>query len=86
MSFVDRSSVMTLVEELLHFSWPTEKGPINVPFKRMTYEEAMKDYGVDKPDTRFNVKVKIIRTFAYLALGWITFISWSVCLSPFVSS
>lgn len=73
MSFVDRSSVMTLVEELLHFSWPTEKGPINVPFKRMTYEEAMKDYGVDKPDTRFNVKlIDLSEVFTSTDVGFLS--------------
>ncbi|KAM4623641.1 aspartate--tRNA ligase, mitochondrial [Polymixia lowei] len=57
MSFVDQLGVMALVEGLLQYSWPTGKGPINVPFQTMTYEEAMRDYGVDKPDTRFNMKL-----------------------------
>ncbi|XP_056149855.1 aspartate--tRNA ligase, mitochondrial [Lampris incognitus] len=57
MSFVDQSGVMALVEGLLQYSWPAEKGPINIPFQTMTYEEAMRDYGVDKPDTRFDMKL-----------------------------
>ncbi|KAK7945445.1 hypothetical protein WMY93_001173 [Mugilogobius chulae] len=56
MSFVNQSSILALVEGLLKHSWPKEKGSIEVPFKKMTYEEAMRDYGVDKPDTRFNMK------------------------------
>ncbi len=44
MSFVDQASIMSLVEGLLQYSWPAEKGPIKVPFQTMTYEEAMRDY------------------------------------------
>uniref|UniRef100_A0A671VUL4 Aspartyl-tRNA synthetase 2, mitochondrial n=1 Tax=Sparus aurata TaxID=8175 RepID=A0A671VUL4_SPAAU len=57
MSFVDAAGIMLLVEGLLQYSWPAEKGPITVPFQTMTYEEAMRDYGVDKPDTRFSMKL-----------------------------
>ncbi|XP_034039192.1 aspartate--tRNA ligase, mitochondrial [Thalassophryne amazonica] len=57
MSFVDQSSIMSLVEGLLQHAWPAEKGPIKVPFPMLTYEEAMRDYGVDKPDTRFDMKL-----------------------------
>uniref|UniRef100_A0A3Q3FKN3 Aspartyl-tRNA synthetase 2, mitochondrial n=1 Tax=Kryptolebias marmoratus TaxID=37003 RepID=A0A3Q3FKN3_KRYMA len=57
MSFVDQAGVMSLVEGLLQHSWPAEKGPLQVPFQTMTYNEAMRDYGVDKPDTRFNMKL-----------------------------
>lgn len=59
MSFVDQAGIMSLVEGLIQSSWPPEKGPIEVPFQTMTYEEAMRDYGVDKPDTRFSMKVRI---------------------------
>ncbi|XP_069581892.1 aspartate--tRNA ligase, mitochondrial [Brachyistius frenatus] len=57
MSFVDQAGVMSLVEGLLQHSWPAEKGPVEVPFQTVTYEEAMRDYGVDKPDTRFSMKL-----------------------------
>ncbi|XP_041805328.1 aspartate--tRNA ligase, mitochondrial [Chelmon rostratus] len=57
MSFVDQAGIMSLVEGLLQYSWPAEKGSIKVPFQTMTYEEAMRDYGVDKPDTRFSMKL-----------------------------
>lgn len=57
MSFVDQAGVMSLVEGLLQHSWPAEKGLLQVPFQTMMYNEAMRDYGVDKPDTRFNMRV-----------------------------
>ncbi|XP_068425102.1 aspartate--tRNA ligase, mitochondrial isoform X2 [Clinocottus analis] len=57
MSFVDQAGIRSLVEGLLQYSWPAEKGAIMVPFQTLTYEEAMRDYGVDKPDTRFSMKL-----------------------------
>lgn len=57
MSFVDQAGILTLVEGLLQYSWPAARGTIKTPFQTMTYEEAMRDYGVDKPDSRFSMKV-----------------------------
>lgn len=61
MSFVDQAGILSLVEGLVQYSWPAEKGAVMAPFPTMTYEEAMRDYGVDKPDTRFSMTV---RTFS----------------------
>ncbi|VDP12716.1 unnamed protein product, partial [Soboliphyme baturini] len=55
MSFVDEEGVMQLVEELIIKSWPPEwdsEKPL-LPFRRLTYADAMNQYGTDKPDTRF---------------------------------
>ncbi|NXL92742.1 SYDM protein, partial [Alectura lathami] len=57
MSFVDQAGIQRLVEGLLQYSWPEERGPISTPFPSMTYEQALADYGTDKPDTRFGMKV-----------------------------
>jgi len=42
---------------------------VSCPFPRMTYAEATRDYGVDKPDTRFDLKLKdvtdIVRDSAF---------------------
>lgn len=54
---MDQASIKSLVEGLVQYSWPAEKDLIKVPFPTMTYEEAMREYGVDKPDTRFSMKV-----------------------------
>ncbi|XP_068807933.1 aspartate--tRNA ligase, mitochondrial isoform X2 [Struthio camelus] len=56
MSFVDQGGIQRLIEGLLQYSWPEERGPITTPFPSMTYEEALADYGTDKPDTRFGMK------------------------------
>lgn len=57
MSFVDQAGIQRLIEGLLQYSWPEERGPITTPFPTMTYDEALADYGTDKPDTRFGMKV-----------------------------
>ncbi|KAG9483034.1 hypothetical protein GDO78_009132 [Eleutherodactylus coqui] len=58
MSFVDQLGIQRLVEGLLRYSWPEEKGALPDSFPIMTYAEAMSSYGVDKPDTRFQMKVR----------------------------
>ncbi|XP_066537614.1 aspartate--tRNA ligase, mitochondrial isoform X2 [Hoplias malabaricus] len=64
MSFVEQAGIRALIEGLLQFSWPRDKQPPSVPFPNMTYEEAVRDYGVDKPDTRFGMKlVDVTQTF-----------------------
>lgn len=57
MSFVDQEGMINLVEGLLAQSWPKELDIINVPFRRMSYEEAMETYGSDSPDLRIPNKV-----------------------------
>ncbi|XP_071421669.1 aspartate--tRNA ligase, mitochondrial [Pithys albifrons albifrons] len=57
MSFVDQSGIQRLIEGLLQYSWPEEKGSVTTPFPSMTYEEALAEYGTDKPDTRFGMKI-----------------------------
>ncbi|XP_036344295.1 aspartate--tRNA ligase, mitochondrial-like isoform X1 [Rhagoletis pomonella] len=53
LSFTTREDVMQLIEEVFRYSWPKQFPPIQTPFRRITYEEAMEKYGTDKPDTRF---------------------------------
>ncbi len=59
MSFVDQEAVIDLSEQMIkHVMKTVMKVPLNEPFKRITYAEAMRDYGSDKPDTRFELKLK----------------------------
>lgn len=58
MSFVDRDGVMSLIENLLMYSWPEES--IKVPFKLMMYEDVMKTYGTDQPDLRIPYQVRTL--------------------------
>lgn len=55
MSFVEREDVMALIESLLIDLVKTlapEKKFQELPFPRMTYADAMKNYGTDRPDIR----------------------------------
>ncbi|EOB8753754.1 aspartate--tRNA ligase [Staphylococcus aureus] len=58
MSFVDQEDVMQIGEEMLKKVVKEVKGvEINGAFPRMTYKEAMRRYGSDKPDTRFEMEL-----------------------------
>ena len=59
MSFVDEEAVMGMAEGMVARVLGDVMGrEIPCPFPRMTWEKAMADYGVDKPDTRFDLKLK----------------------------
>jgi aspartyl-tRNA synthetase len=58
MSFIEREDIYNLVEGLLKRVWKTALGmDIPVPFKRISFEEAMNRFGIDKPDTRFGMEL-----------------------------
>jgi aspartyl-tRNA synthetase len=59
MSFIDREDMYALIEGLLARIWQDTIGvEIRTPFPRMSYRDAMDQYGVDKPDTRFELKIE----------------------------
>ena len=62
MSFVERDDVMNLVEGLITsvIEAVSDKKLLFRPFKRLSYAEAMADYGRDNPDLRFEMKLKTI--------------------------
>ncbi|HDA7688348.1 TPA: aspartate--tRNA ligase [Staphylococcus aureus] len=58
MGFVDQEDVMQMGEEMLKKVVKEVKDvEINDAFPRMTYKEAMRRYGSDKPDTRFEMEL-----------------------------
>jgi len=58
MSFVDEADVMEATEGLMKDALHHIKGiNIETPLPRMTYDEALKTYGSDKPDTRFGLPI-----------------------------
>nr|XP_006003177.1 PREDICTED: aspartate--tRNA ligase, mitochondrial isoform X2 [Latimeria chalumnae] len=72
MSFVDQAGIQRLIEGLIEYCWPEEKGAITTPFPSVTYAEALADYGVDKPDTRFAMKVvDVTGIFRNTAVGFL---------------
>ncbi len=57
-SFIEREDMYALVEGLLARIWKDVLGvEIRTPFPRLAYREAMDRYGVDKPDTRFDLEL-----------------------------
>lgn len=58
LSFTTDKGVQDLVESLLTYSWPFDKSSIQTPFPRITYEDAMRTYGTDKPDLRYELKIQ----------------------------
>jgi aspartyl-tRNA synthetase len=58
MSFIEREDIYALIEGLLKRVWKTALNvEIPAPFKRITFEEALNRYGIDKPDTRFDMEL-----------------------------
>lgn len=58
MSFMDQEEVIDLNERLLCHVFKAVKGiDLPRPFPRLTYQQAMADYGCDKPDTRYDLKL-----------------------------
>jgi aspartyl-tRNA synthetase len=65
MSFVDSNDVIGVHENLIAKIWK-QILDVNVtaPMRRMTYKDAMADYGTDRPDLRFDMKLKDISDIA----------------------
>ncbi len=57
MSFVEQDDVINLFEGMAKYLFRTIRGvELTEPFQRMPWAEAMKYYGSDKPDLRFDMK------------------------------
>ena len=56
MSFVEQEDILNLFEGLMTFLFKEAKGVEIKEFPRMTWADAMKYYGSDKPDIRFGMK------------------------------
>ncbi|MCP2315851.1 aspartyl-tRNA synthetase [Nocardia amikacinitolerans] len=57
MSFVRQEDVILLAEEILVALWKLIGHEIPTPIPHMTYAEAMRRFGSDKPDLRFGVEI-----------------------------
>ncbi|MEW6303119.1 MAG: aspartate--tRNA ligase [Verrucomicrobiota bacterium] len=58
MSFIEREDIYALIEGLLKRVWKTALGmDIVTPFKRLSFQEAMNRFGIDKPDARFGMEL-----------------------------
>lgn len=57
MSFVTQDDVILLAEEILAALWKLVGHDITSPIARITYADAMRRYGSDKPDLRFDIEL-----------------------------
>ncbi|MBQ7896918.1 MAG: aspartate--tRNA ligase [Clostridia bacterium] len=58
MSFVDENDIMTMVEGFIASLFDKVMGmKVELPLRRMTWDEAMNRYGSDKPDLRFGFEI-----------------------------
>ncbi|OIK14283.1 aspartate--tRNA ligase [Bacillus sp. MUM 13] len=57
-SFLSQEDIIKMTENMMAKVMTEVKGlDVNLPFPRMTYDEAMSRYGSDKPDTRFAMEL-----------------------------
>ncbi|HUJ89142.1 MAG TPA: aspartate--tRNA ligase [Syntrophorhabdales bacterium] len=71
MSFVDVDDVVAISEGIVKAVFEALQGkPLETPFRRMDYDEAMERYGTDKPDLRFELPmVKLTDIFRKTDFG-----------------
>lgn len=59
MSFINEYDVQNIIEKLLqHILKKIFNIDLQLPLQRMQFKQAMDEYGVDKPDLRFDLKIK----------------------------
>jgi aspartyl-tRNA synthetase len=64
MSFVDQEDILAVAEKLLVRLWKeVVQYDITLPIRRMTYADAMTNYGSDKPDLRFGQQIRELTPF-----------------------
>lgn len=58
MSFIEREDIYALIEGLLKRVWKTALNiDIPTPFVRLSFQEALNRFGIDKPDTRYGLEL-----------------------------
>ncbi|EAH6868956.1 aspartate--tRNA ligase [Campylobacter lari] len=65
MSFCEQKDIIAMAENLLKDIFKACGKEISIPFRQMSYKEAMENYGSDKPDLRFDMKfIDVIDIFS----------------------
>ncbi len=79
MSFVEQDDVIAIGEELLAAMWSTIGVELETPLPRMSYAEAMRRFGTDKPDLRFGIE--LVECTDYFAGG-----EFAIFQAPYVGA
>ncbi|HRO46384.1 aspartate--tRNA ligase [Agriterribacter sp.] len=70
MSFVEQEDILGMFEELIKQIFKDVKNiDYTAPVERMSWEDAMWDYGNDKPDTRFGMRVANLKVPPHVYLS-----------------
>jgi aspartyl-tRNA synthetase len=56
-SFIDEEFIFRTIEGLFEEIFPVANIEVTTPFPRMTWQEAMDRFGIDRPDTRFGMEL-----------------------------
>ena len=64
-SFIDEEFVYATIEGLFAEIFPIANIPVKAPFPRMTWQDAMDRFGIDRPDTRFGMELVDITAIAH---------------------
>ncbi|MCA3005693.1 MAG: aspartate--tRNA ligase [Planctomycetaceae bacterium] len=64
MSFVRREQLMQMMEGFVRHFWKEMLGYTVPPLQRMSYRDAMEKYGIDRPDTRYDLFIHDISELA----------------------
>jgi len=71
-SFITREDIMAVAEGLVCALWAAGGRPVQAPFRRMTYADAMERYGCDRPDLRYGLEVSdVTAVFAASDLAFV---------------
>ncbi|MFP7754782.1 aspartate--tRNA ligase [Thermodesulfobacteriota bacterium B35] len=58
MSFITEEEIITITEGMIQALFTATRGiELQPPFRRMSYDEAMRRFGTDRPDTRFGLEL-----------------------------
>ena len=75
------NDIKGLIEGMMLYSWPAHLQRLVTPFPVMTFEEAIEEYGSDKPDTRFGMKVSLTFFSFFLIIFLFVFNSFQIISS-----
>ena len=73
MSYIDREDILGVVEELYSAMWKEFLNyDVKLPLPRIPYKAAIEQYGIDKPDLRFGMRIKNLNdTFAQTGIKFL---------------
>jgi aspartyl-tRNA synthetase len=69
MTYPQQESVFAVVEGFLKAAFAAAGHDLAIPFPRMTYDEAIQHYGIDKPDLRLPAMTDVSKIFSADMLG-----------------